>query len=752
MDDVKVELTDDAAITVEEECGDSTAAPVPESEAVEDDDVLPTAPSTDQLDEKTSPVVVDFTADDEEAASWENDAPVVESVETDDDKGETKGDGTPAATDEEEVSFDCELCKGTFKGQNEEAHEKTAKHQKMLTRLKKYGTTEVTAEMHTIHCHICGTISNSQNQLQIHKKGNKHRTRCQNLGIDPELTEVPANVPAKQAGGQPALSLTCNVCKVVASSIHQLNQHLAGKKHKEKMRLRNGGQDTMQKQPPGKKLETEFDAFQRAWNDKEKSWTHSTDGAAPGLALQSGPTNQQKAAQDGRPGNKRGPTTNIAAEAPAAKRQAPGTAGAEALGGVEMFHCMTCDIFLNSQFQMNEHMNGKVHAEKVKNPSKKVSAGSPQDAAAGGDTGDTTAKPAKKQTQPLLCKECKLTLNSQQQYDQHINSKKHQMQVDRLAQRRLQRQRNPGYFGYSSPNFAPHMLNPGGGRGRGGMGRGNMRGGYMARGNMGGSYMARGNMARGNMARGNIARGNMARGSMARGSMARGNMARGGMARGGMGGGIMERGNMTRGLLPTRPRPPRGMGMGDQAYSMPMRPRGAPGFPRSSGLLDAVQLQGRPAPMKPHSPLMGGNPSGRFQASRTYQPDQPQEFNEPTFEPQDTYEDVHDSAAYGNADVYSNADDTGYHNVEDDYHGDGYHDGEGYSEPTDHGAYDSSSHGEMYDTGGQFALGASEEKFEEGYEYEDFPAQSRPSGIERYGERRSDLRRTEHDMAWEPFY
>lgn len=387
----------------------------------------PEKPAGDKVD-FTADDEVDFTADDAADGSWGLDEAVaVETVEqevkkeVEEEKKDDPSEPEKPKSEEPEVSYDCELCKATFKGQTQELHEKLPKHQKMLSRLKKYGTTEVTPEMHTFHCYICGTISNSPDQLQIHKRGTKHKTRCQNLNIDPELTKAPAIVVGKGAGTATLLgeSLSCNVCKVTASSIQQLNQHLSGKKHKDRIRQLHGGggqgsQDASKKEPPGQQ--------QHARND----------GTAASHAFQSGAPKPKSITQAGKQASKRVHDADVGPEVLAAKKRAPGVqpdAANDAVKAVMPFYCDTCSIYLNSSFQLNEHIKGKVHLDRLKQNEQRAGGLKTAQADGSGAPGADVKKPAKKQTQPMACKVCKLTLNSPQQYTQHITSKKHQMRA-----------------------------------------------------------------------------------------------------------------------------------------------------------------------------------------------------------------------------------------------------------------------------------------------------------------------------------
>lgn len=152
----------------------------------------------------------------------ENDAPAKT-------ESEAEADSKPEAA-KEEASYTCDMCKDTF-AETEDDHKKGRKHTKLLERLKKYGSLEAIEEaFKTVYCNLCNTMSNSQEQMEIHIKGSKHRARCKVLNLSPDLTDFPDKSKPKATGKTllgsttPRSTSTCYVCNIVLSSEQQLKQ------------------------------------------------------------------------------------------------------------------------------------------------------------------------------------------------------------------------------------------------------------------------------------------------------------------------------------------------------------------------------------------------------------------------------------------------------------------------------------------------------------------------------------------------
>ncbi|CAN8018068.1 unnamed protein product [Ixodes persulcatus] len=98
--------------------------------------------------------------------------------------------GVPAKT-EKKGTYYCDVCDESVP-ESAENHLRRRKHTRLLERLEKYGSLEaIAATFKLVRCNICGTQSNTKEQLQYHLDGQKHRTRCLNLGISPTLTDLP---------------------------------------------------------------------------------------------------------------------------------------------------------------------------------------------------------------------------------------------------------------------------------------------------------------------------------------------------------------------------------------------------------------------------------------------------------------------------------------------------------------------------------------------------------------------------------
>ncbi|XP_065210803.1 zinc finger protein 385B [Planococcus citri] len=105
------------------------------------------------------------------------------------------------------------------------------------------------------------------------------------------------------------------------------------------------------------------------------------------------------------------------------------------------FKCKLCDVKLGSLIQMKSHIDGSKHKKnmeayrekkaKLKNESSSdIKLTKPASHSVNDD------KPIVVKTEPkssFYCSICGLSMNSQQQYDQHINSKKHSTKVTKLS-------------------------------------------------------------------------------------------------------------------------------------------------------------------------------------------------------------------------------------------------------------------------------------------------------------------------------
>ncbi|CAN7982983.1 unnamed protein product [Ixodes pacificus] len=119
--------------------------------------------------------------------------------------------GVPAKT-EKKGTYYCDVCDESVP-ESAENHLRRRKHTRLLERLEKYGSLEaIAATFKLVRCNICGTQSNTKEQLQYHLDGQKHRTRCLNLGISPTLTDLPPGMrqtrmpmhPPASRGGAPS--------------------------------------------------------------------------------------------------------------------------------------------------------------------------------------------------------------------------------------------------------------------------------------------------------------------------------------------------------------------------------------------------------------------------------------------------------------------------------------------------------------------------------------------------------------------
>ncbi|XP_077502619.1 uncharacterized protein LOC144113421 [Amblyomma americanum] len=357
---------------------------------------------------------VDFTADDTESKSWddvpfdqtplensheevknedivaadaeagaveveeEQHAEITEAPSEDVNKelADPQAEESSAVENESEPSYTCDMCQGTFE-ETEEEHLKGRKHLKLMERLEKYGSLEaIAAEFQPSTCYLCNVSSVSKSQMQMHLSGNKHKARCASLNLHPSAMDfpgknrkpqTPAVTDAKTPGPLDPNSIVterpaCDVCNITLSSVPQLMQHLTGKRHKELvtalklavMRLPPNLRPPQLRMPPRK-------------NDGKPPSGPTTKPAPvpkPGVAVQGPPAQALK--RPGPPAD--GPTAVPAKKAKLDSNPEEGSAVQKTPGGkpaARKFSCDICNIRLNSEFQRNEHLKGKIHKDRL---------------------------------------------------------------------------------------------------------------------------------------------------------------------------------------------------------------------------------------------------------------------------------------------------------------------------------------------------------------------------------------------------
>lgn len=235
MEDENGEVQNGDAVT-----GDAEAGAVDEEKQTE-----ATAPADGETETVEEEKLHDTPGETETKAEKQGDTAEAAAAEGAEKEPATEANNT--AESKNGASYTCDMCKETFE-ETEEEHLKGRKHLKLLERLEKFGTLEaVAAEFQASVCYLCDVTAVSKSQMAMHVKGAKHKLRCANLRLPPSALDLPgtnraAKSPTKaesKSAGPPDPNAVmperpvCDVCNITLSSVHQLVQHLSGRRHKE---------------------------------------------------------------------------------------------------------------------------------------------------------------------------------------------------------------------------------------------------------------------------------------------------------------------------------------------------------------------------------------------------------------------------------------------------------------------------------------------------------------------------------------
>lgn len=382
-----------------------------------------------------------------------------------------------SAENKSELSYTCDMCKETFQ-ETEEEHLKGRKHLKLLERLEKFGSLEaVNAEFQPSICYLCDVSAVSKSQMTMHVKGARHRARCANLKLPPSALDLPGtnrppvlppSAPESKSAGPPDPNAVlperpvCDVCNITLSSVHQLVQHLSGKRHKEivialklaVMRLPHNLRPALLKSvlrkndgkpPPGPAVKPAAPAPKPGNAVQGPAAKGVKRPAPPAGGPTSVPAKKQK--PEPKPEQKQDPSKGAAAS----------TAPSGSPAAKKLFSCDICNIKLNSEFQMNEHVKGRVHKDRaaelkggpgagvIKPGGPQLKTGPQQGAQLGNKsqnaTGGKQAQKVKGQQQPkpgggaapFWCNVCQLAIKTEFQFTQHMGSNRHRESLARVG-------------------------------------------------------------------------------------------------------------------------------------------------------------------------------------------------------------------------------------------------------------------------------------------------------------------------------
>lgn len=288
-----------------------------------------------------------------------------ENEKTEDKDAEDKGDG----------SYFCKTCQETS-NETEDEHVKGRKHLKTVERLEKYGSLEaIAAEFQSSTCYLCNVNAVSKSQMQSHMQGAKHKARCASLELPPTAMDFAGSKrpPAKPESKAPTTvdlhapleqKPVCDVCNITLSSLHQLLQHLNGKRHKEvvvAMKILVSKVPPLMRPPVLRNLPKKIDG----------------KPPLPGSTPPQGPAPRFTIAPQGPPalqGVKR-PAAG-GAEGGAAKKPKPGP-GPKAKGLQQQqqprrgplggeFWCYVCQVGFSAEYVFNQHLESNRHFEGLK--------------------------------------------------------------------------------------------------------------------------------------------------------------------------------------------------------------------------------------------------------------------------------------------------------------------------------------------------------------------------------------------------
>ncbi|XP_069705699.1 zinc finger protein 385D-like isoform X2 [Periplaneta americana] len=204
----------------------------------------------------------------------------------------------------------------------------------------------------TCKCDICGLEFSGQIVLETHLAGAKHAKKVKSQEILKQL----------QSSGQTFTRdektriLKCEVCDVVVNSSQQLQTHLAGNKHKQKALKKGALANAVQK--PAQTNTTTSNSTATTTTSTTASTSTSTvnsKGSDVGTAMSvtPGPATAATAAA-------------TAGEVPPGVQKLPDAAGAK----TNKYFCDTCNVSLNSEIQLEQHLGSRKHKDKLLNGGK----------------------------------------------------------------------------------------------------------------------------------------------------------------------------------------------------------------------------------------------------------------------------------------------------------------------------------------------------------------------------------------------
>ncbi|CAN7988638.1 unnamed protein product, partial [Ixodes hexagonus] len=247
-----------------------------------------------------------------------------------------------------------------------------------------------------VHCRVCNVYTNSAKQLAEHLGGTRHKSLCFKFNVPLTSLEVTSkDTKTLEATKLVGTKLQCKYCQVELNSMNQYEDHMKSKNHK--LRAEN------KPLKPDKKVKKESKKFYRNWTKDDNRKGNSEDAEEK--------SSSDKAEADAEKAEQQEEEEEEAKEGKEDKEEDPKKAkeGVTAVGGAMLqmrkkyeldklddlhtmpcarnerkfsrkikppkagrlkpvpYMCDICQEFMNSAFELNEHLNSDDHKKNMRN-------------------------------------------------------------------------------------------------------------------------------------------------------------------------------------------------------------------------------------------------------------------------------------------------------------------------------------------------------------------------------------------------
>ncbi|XP_069939788.1 zinc finger matrin-type protein 3 isoform X2 [Cherax quadricarinatus] len=264
---------------------------------------------------------------------------------------------------------------------------------------------ELVAKLHNNCCDLCDVKLNSRIQAKNHYEGKQHRKKVKNYIIEkarkedqpPEkMPKIDLSTPKKKVEPLDVSQLHCKCCDLSFTSEQHAQQHFMGRNHQ---RVLHGL----------KPLKAGY------YNKETGKWQRTPPD--PRVSVERMGLNLESPSED-----ETGERTEKPFDLDTVKEKG-------------RFFCEMCNVSATSQDQLDGHMTGQRHLKALRLSAKKAivpSSGPADSILASVIKADEVKKPKSKDLSiyrtpsgKYYCSPCDLTLNSESQFAQHVESKKH---------------------------------------------------------------------------------------------------------------------------------------------------------------------------------------------------------------------------------------------------------------------------------------------------------------------------------------